>query len=214
MQVTVYRDPSGFDTLQSEWNDLLGRAATNLIFMTHEYQRTWWNCLGQGELFLLAIRTDDGRLVGVIPLFGLLAEDGRYYLNMVGCVEVSDYLDLMVDKDYLPPVHQTFLDYLAQTDEITWDVLSLCSLPQTSPSLTQLVEAAQQRGWSVTVREQNVCPVISLGNSWDDYLAGVNKKQRHEIRRKIRRLETETEVQRGGRDLTARCAWTPSPVLV
>jgi hypothetical protein len=34
------------------------------------------------------------------------------------------------------------------------------------------------------------CPSIPLPGDWETYLAGIDKKQRHEIRRKLRRLET------------------------
>ena len=45
------------------------------------------------------------------------------------------------------------------------------------------------------IRQQDVCPVITLPPSWDDYLAGINKKQRHEIRRKMRKIEREAETE-------------------
>jgi CelD/BcsL family acetyltransferase involved in cellulose biosynthesis len=37
--------------------------------------------------------------------------------------------------------------------------------------------------------------VITLAASWDDYLAGIKKKQRHEIRRKMRKIESEAETR-------------------
>jgi CelD/BcsL family acetyltransferase involved in cellulose biosynthesis len=52
-----------------------------------------------------------------------------------------------------------------------------------------LVDLVKEKGWQVNVEEEEVCPVITLAESWDDYLADVNKKQRHEIRRKLRRAE-------------------------
>jgi len=34
------------------------------------------------------------------------------------------------------------------------------------------------------------CPYIPLPGDWEAYLAGIDKKQRHEIRRKMRRVES------------------------
>lgn len=195
MKIITYRDVRGFEALCSEWDTLLQHASHNLIFMTYRYQRAWWQHLGRGELILIAIRDDDDRLVGLAPLFCAINEQGRRQLNFVGCVDVSDYLDLLVDKNYLTLVQQALLDYLEQSSEIGWDVISLCSLPHNSPTHTQLAEAARARGWQVRVQEQNVCPVITLPDSWEGYLAGIDKKQRHEIRRKMRKLETETEAR-------------------
>lgn len=194
MKTTIYRTASGFEMLRPAWDDLLSRAPLDLIFMTYAYQRAWWHYLGNDNLVLIAIHTDDDQLVGLAPLYTSLEPGGRQQLNFVGCVDVSDYLDLLIDKDYLEPVYQTLLDCLA-SDDIVWDTLSLCSLPHTSATHTRLVETARARGWQVSVRQQNVCPVITLADSWENYLAGINKKQRHEIRRKIRRLEGETEAR-------------------
>ena len=41
---------------------------------------------------------------------------------------------------------------------------------------------------------EDVCPVIDLPATWDEYLASLDKKQRHEIRRKMRRIEREADV--------------------
>jgi CelD/BcsL family acetyltransferase involved in cellulose biosynthesis len=45
----------------------------------------------------------------------------------------------------------------------------------------------------VTVTQQEVCPVIDLPNDWEAYLSALDKKNRHELRRKIRRAEGGTE---------------------
>ena len=47
------------------------------------------------------------------------------------------------------------------------------------------------------MREQeDVCPVVTLpaDGDWDDYLGTLDKKARHEIRRKIRRAEAVGEI--------------------
>jgi CelD/BcsL family acetyltransferase involved in cellulose biosynthesis len=60
---------------------------------------------------------------------------------------------------------------------------------------TELAGAAQRFDWRVEVKEQDVCPVITLPQNWEDYLAAVGKKQRHEIRRKMRKIESEAETR-------------------
>jgi CelD/BcsL family acetyltransferase involved in cellulose biosynthesis len=47
-------------------------------------------------------------------------------------------------------------------------------------------------GWTVNVEREDVCPVLRLGDNVatiDDYLATLSKKERHEVRRKVRRSE-------------------------
>lgn len=195
MQITVYTEASAFETLSQEWDDLLERAVTPPFFMRYSYQRTWWQYLGNDDLVLIAIRNETGQLVGLAPLYGSANAAGQRELSFVGCVDISDYLDLLVDRDYVEPVHQALLDCLANPGGPAWDKLYLCSLPQYSITHTRLAEAARARGWQVAVTEQDVCPVITLPATWDDYLAGIDKKQRHEIRRKIRKIEREARVR-------------------
>jgi CelD/BcsL family acetyltransferase involved in cellulose biosynthesis len=194
MQTEIYTIATAFDTLAEEWACLFDRAVNPPFFMTHRYQRLWWQSLGNDNLALITVRTQTGQLVGLAPLYGSINAAGEQELSFVGCVDISDYLDLLVDRDYVAPVHEALLNFLAGPAAPVWDKLYLCSLPHTSPTHTALAQAAHARGWHVTVAQQDVCPVITLPNTWDDYLAGIDKKQRHEIRRKIRKVETETRV--------------------
>jgi CelD/BcsL family acetyltransferase involved in cellulose biosynthesis len=162
--------------------------------MRYVYQKTWWQYLGNDDLMLISIRTDEGQLVGLAPLYAKTNGAGQREFSFVGCVDVSDYLDLLIDKDYVEAVQQTLLNCLAD-EQMRWDKLYLCSLPQRSLTHSLFAEAARRQGWRVELKQQDVCPVVSLPASWDDYLAGIDKKQRHEIRRKMRRIEREAETR-------------------
>jgi CelD/BcsL family acetyltransferase involved in cellulose biosynthesis len=52
-------------------------------------------------------------------------------------------------------------------------------------------------GWTLNVEREDVCPVVHLpaGIDFDGYLATLGKKDRHEIRRKIRRAEATGEIR-------------------
>lgn len=190
LSVHSYHDPGGFEALAGEWNDLLHRSPADTIFLTFEYQRTWWRNLGGGELLILAVR-DGGELVGIAPLFVAENQAGQRVLATVGCVEVSDYLDLIVARGR-EDVYGALMDYLAGS-ELEWDVLDLCNVHQDSPTLELLPALAEARGWDVSTARDDVCPIVQLPGTWDEYLQMLSKKQRHEVRRKIRRLEAQVE---------------------
>jgi CelD/BcsL family acetyltransferase involved in cellulose biosynthesis len=195
MDTIIYTNSAAFETLAEEWDDLLLRSVNAPFFMRHIYQRTWWRCLGNDNLVIMVFRNEDGQLVGLAPLYGSTNQAGQRELSFVGCVDISDYLDLLVDRNHVEAVHQALLDCLGRDDGPAWDKLYLCSLTQHSVTHTKLAEAARARGWQATVQQQDVCPVIVLPSSWDDYLADLDKKQRHEIRRKIRKIEREAETR-------------------
>ena len=46
MRVITHTTPDVFTTLAAEWNPLLERSAANTIFLTSEWQATWWRELG------------------------------------------------------------------------------------------------------------------------------------------------------------------------
>ncbi len=186
MQAFFYRDESGFEQLAAEWEELLGDSQANTIFMTHAWQSIWWQHLGQGELNIVAVRDEDGRLLGLAPTFARSTE-GQVTLHTVGCVDVSDYLDWIVRRGYEQTVYPALLDALAGPEVSPWTRLSLCNLPEGSPSLTWLPELAQARGWTVERSVDDVAPILELPASWDDYLAALPGKARRELRRKLRR---------------------------
>lgn len=192
MHVTLYTKPTAFDLLAGEWQNLMGRAVTAPIFMTPEYQKTWWEHLGVGDLNILAVREPESQqLIGLAPL---LIDNGE--IRFVGCVDVSDYLDFLIDADYQPQVYQAIVDYLATELAPEWQSAYFCSLAfEHSPTPNALLELTQGKGWSVQSEKEEVCPVITLAESWETYLAGIDKKQRHEIRRKLRRAEAAADVR-------------------
>ena len=192
MQAEIFTDSNAFEELAPEWDNLLERSVNAPFFMRHTYQSIWWKYLGNDDLVLIAIRTDEGQLVGLAPLYAKTNAAGQRELTFVGCVDVSDYLDLMVDGDYVDDVYNALLNCLA---ELSWDKMYLCSLSEKSLTHTRFAELIGERDWNNEVREQDVCPVITLPDSWDDYLAGIKKKQRHEIKRKIRKIENEAETR-------------------
>jgi CelD/BcsL family acetyltransferase involved in cellulose biosynthesis len=71
-----------------------------------------------------------------------------------------------------------------------WDVVDLRRLRVSDPLLPALQAAlsAENASWQVSREQEDVCPVISApSGDWDEYLATLDKKDRHEIRRKMRR---------------------------
>lgn len=193
MKVLVHRDPSVFIALQSEWNALLHRGMTDVIFLTWEWQSTWWDVYRAGELFVVEVRTDEGRLAGIAPWF-IQHAGGERVLRTIGCVDVTDYVDIIVDKQAVSSVQRALADCLAAA-RAEFDRINLCNIPETSPTYQFMPDLLRQRGFDSDLVLQEVCPVIHLPTSWEDYLSMLDKKQRHELRRKIRRAENEAKIE-------------------
>lgn len=192
--------PNGFTALAGEWNRLLQRSRANVFFLTYEWQTTWWEALGTGDLWIVAFRTPDtDELVGIAPLYltertsGFNA--GKQVFTLVGCIEVSDYLDLIMAQGWEADVYAEFLTWLHSAEAPAWDVVDLCNLPEVSLTYTVLPPLAEAAGHTVVVKQEDVAPQFALPLHYETYLQEqVDKKQRHEIRRKQRRAEREAEI--------------------
>ena len=199
LHLTVYGphgSSNGFEALQGEWNELLRRTRTNTIFLTYEWQTTWWDNLGQGELWILAFRkAEHGDLVGIVPFYRVQTAEGRRQLTLVGCIEVSDYLDMIIEIGWEDPVYSALCAWLDSDGAPDWDIVDLCNLPEDSLTYRSLPSVAEALGYSVSVEQEDVAPQFHLPDRFETYLQElVDKKQRHEIRRKQRRVEREAEV--------------------
>ncbi len=195
MKLETYHKETAFHELRPEWNALVQESICNSIFITWEWQATWWKHLGEGELHLLTLRTDDGTLVGIAPLCKVASRVGERVFRWVGCVDVSDYLDVIALPGYERPLYDAILDYLTSPDALPWHYVDLCNIHQRSPTYQTLTDLAKHRGLHARSEVQDVCPVICLPATWDAYLESLDKKQRHEIRRKMRRVQREADAR-------------------
>jgi len=182
-----------------EWNELLKESISDTPFLRHEYQRLWWEHRGGGEwknaqLLLVAAREGE-KLIGIAPLF--VAEyEGQPALLLNGSIEISDYLDVIVRSDDHAKFISGLLDFLASNLAGSWSALDWYNLPDDSPTLAALKAESQIRGWKHLEEVYRPTPRIALNGDFDEYLSRVEKKQRHEIRRKMRRAaESDLDVR-------------------
>ena len=165
---------------EEHWQDLLPRSVVDTLFLTPSWQKVWWEQFGLGAEMMLLCLQNEQVLDGIAPM---ARRNGT--ISLIGDQDVCDYNDFLVSRGAEGRFYPSLLDHL---DGEEWQSLELISLPDHSPTLTYLPDLARQRGYSVEVREEDVVPGVRLPDSWDAYLEGLSKKDRHELRRKFRRL--------------------------
>jgi len=180
------------NALETEWNALLARTANHVPFMRYEYLRDWWETRGGGEWsqsaqLLLVTAYQSGKLVGAAPLFHVEDHQGKSALLLVGSIEISDYLDLLAAPEDIDEFCTELLGFLPAADLPHWETLDLYNILDSSLTLTALQTAAEKKDWAYHQEKLQHSPYIPLPGDWESYLVGIDKKQRHEIRRKLRR---------------------------
>ena len=179
--------PTNFNSLEGEWLALLPQSSFQAVFATPQWQRIWWQSFGQGkELLLLGVREGD-QLVAVAPM---MQQEGT--ISFIGGKDVCDYLDFIVVAGEEERALSAVWRHLASRP---WETLALHSLPHQSQTPRILRELAREEGFYVEVEQEEVCPQLALPSSWEEYLASLSKKDRHELQRKMRRLHREAQVQ-------------------
>jgi CelD/BcsL family acetyltransferase involved in cellulose biosynthesis len=204
MNFILHKDFSDFS--ETTWNALVEQSIADTPFSRYEYLSGWWKTLGGGEwatadghppLLVLVSATENDRLIGIAPLF-ITEYEGQRALMLVGSIEISDYLDLIVRAEDLQRFLSGLLDFLASLSDSAgdWASLDWYNLPDTSPTLAALKAESEKRGWVYHEEVYRPTPRIPLNGSFDEYLSRIDKKQRHEIRRKMRRAaESEKNVR-------------------
>ena len=184
MSYTITKE--SFDSLAFYWANPSHSLRWNLPFVLPPWLKIWWQELGaEAELYLSSVRQGE-RVIGVAPL---LVREGK--ASLVGSVDVCDYLDFVV----APEREQDFFGVLL--DDLKGKGINLLDLRPLRPDstvLTHLVSIAQNRGYEVLCHPEDVSLELDLPSTWDEYLAILTAKQRHEVRRKLRRLSEAGKV--------------------
>jgi len=142
--------------------------------------KVWWEAFGgEGELYLRTLRQGQ-KIIGFAPL--LLDKEAAYF---IGSADVCDYLDFVITPGRESDFFKVLLDDLREQRIKKLDMRPLRS---DSTVLAQLTSIAEDRGYEVTCHPEDVSLELDLPTTWNEYLAILKSKQRHEIRRKLRRL--------------------------
>ena len=148
--------------------------------MLPSWLEVWWQHFGNGsEPYIVSIRYKD-RPIGVAPLW-IQEKTAR----LVGEGSVCDYLDFVVAPGKAHIFYSHLLDHLKR-EGITRLVLK--QLRPDSSVFTYLIPVAEKMGCQIDFESSDQSYELELPPSWDSYLNELTGKERHEIRRKFRRL--------------------------
>ena len=136
--VEVVEDSRGFAALEQEWEDLYRNCPDASPFQSWAWLYSWWEFYGEGrELRLITVRSREGLLVGIVPLM-LERRLGFGRLLFIGTGLASDYLDVLVRRDWAAQVSEAGVRALRQMDD--WHVTELRQMCSTARKVTPLLK--------------------------------------------------------------------------
>jgi len=161
-------------TVEEIWKELFEKAENPSPFTSYE----WFSTLAK---HLLKIDPDiavfhDGNVV-----FGVLGATVTHdAVRAIGDERVTDLYDILCLPGYEHTVTETLAEFVMQRG------LGLDLFPLEIDSA--LAVGLRDRLSGISVGRKDLCPLLILPLTWDDYLHGLDGKSRHELRRKMRRI--------------------------
>ena len=176
---------TSFQEIETEWQSVLQDSPADTLFLTPQWQKVWWDTFGEGQTMCgFSYPVDDG-----VVAIASLAKSGNT-ISFMGSQDTFDYNDFLIRLGYEEGFYQTLLEAMDHQD---FQNLCLFSLRDTSPTLELFPDMARKMGYTVEIEEEDVTSGIALPGTWDEYLALLNKKDRHELRRKLRRIDSQSD---------------------
>jgi CelD/BcsL family acetyltransferase involved in cellulose biosynthesis len=155
-------------------------------FILPEWMEVWWQVFGEGLKPFIRTVKKGSKIIGIVPL---MIKDGT--ACFIGSTDVCDYQDFII----VPGMEQDFFNALL--DDAKKNSIKELDLKHVRPDSTvlmNLVPTAGQRKYQVITEKENVSYEMDLPSSYDEYLESLSTKQRHEVRRKMRRLNEEGNI--------------------
>lgn len=185
--VVVHTTPEAFSL--PVWPELLQRDPDRHVFATPEWNRVWWEEFGAGKELLVLELVRAGETAGIVPLYRKDV-DGRKVLRFVGGIDLTDYLGPICAPEDRRAVAHGLVAWLRSSDA-EWDELDAHNMPVPLGFAEFLVERADTCDFRFALDQEETAAVLPLVPSWDTYLSGLDAKERHELKRKRRRLERD-----------------------
>jgi len=186
MQTSIIHGERVFADLADEWNALVKESIIDTPFQTLAYQQAWWTHLQppDSRLYTIIGRGQNGRLLSIACFYQI-----GNVIHFNGCVEETDYLDIITRAEDAQEAWTAVFDILHSDQSSDWEIIDLCNVPADSPTRQIVPTLVAQHELFLQESIHEVCPIISLPATFDDYLAQIDSKQRREVKRKLRRAK-------------------------
>jgi CelD/BcsL family acetyltransferase involved in cellulose biosynthesis len=185
MNYSVIED--NLDGLKSYRADSRQKLNWSSVFILPGWIDVWLHVFGAGAVTRLRTVRDGDEIIGIAPL---MVEDGSALF--IGSTDVCDYLDFIVTPGRETEFFNVILNEIESSNIKRFD---LKHVRPDSTVLACLAPLAESRGCGVETVRENVSYEMDLPPSFDEFLESLSTKQRHEVRRKLRRLSEEGNIE-------------------
>jgi CelD/BcsL family acetyltransferase involved in cellulose biosynthesis len=174
--------------IRAAWETILEEVPHRSPFLSPLWAEVWLRHFGRSlDPKVLLFRDQGGGATGV-GHFLESSENGKRGLCLLGSRDVWDYRDLAIRPGR---EEEIFLSLASLMKSESFGFIELDSIPQNSPTAEVFPRVMEASGLRVSREAEETVLNLYLPSLWEGFLEGLNGKDRHELRRKLRRLEKE-----------------------
>jgi len=166
----------------SKWK----QSITDSIFLTPfdliSWKKTWIDNYGKD--------LQDSFYFGDNYFAPLMKNNGE--VSFISSKDLCDYNNILISAPDISIIQSLIQEIFKDTDT---KKIFLESIPGDSQLFDYFNNLRNE--FKIEIINEDVSPFLILPNSWEEYLSSLRKKHRHELRRKIRRLEETVEFTSG-----------------
>ena len=170
--------------------DLSDHSGSSLVwtcpFIHPAFMKPWWKHFSKNRNLLIWGIRDNEEIAGIVPL---MEQSG--YARFIGHPDVCDYHDIITKQEKGQFVLTKLLNHLKETG------ISRLHLGLVRPDsfvYRHIHHSAEAASLKMVSQKSGIFYELELTDSWDSFLNRLSGKQRHELRRKIRRLNEAGEI--------------------
>ena len=188
IKVEELSDTLAFRDIKQEWTELLQVSEANQLFLSWEWQYTWWETWAAVlDLKLMLLKAyDSDILVGIAPLYidnlrlrsGIKVSRIQFIGNAwrrQGTVR-TEYLGFIAFKGQSSEVCAAFVEYLLNKKD--WDEFVICDLQKNTDTYKQIKKQQKNGRWFIDVAEQDQGMNIDVLGKFEGYVKGLGRNTR------------------------------------
>ena len=179
--------------IQEEWNTVLQRSSANSLFLTWEWLSAWAQAGGaRCRTFVICVRDEDGKLVGIAPLYlttlrlgGLLSY--RTLRIMASVATGAEYPDVIA----LPEVEADVIQVIAETlkrSRNRWDCLWLPNIATWTGAEERWLKVCRAADFLFHSRAHDF-GAFTLPPNMESYVRSLSSNKRQQLRGELKRIK-------------------------
>ena len=198
-----------FKEKKIEWTDLLNSSDADKLFLSWEWQYSWWDTfapLHNLDLTLLAAYDKHNILIGIAPLYTIKSKTKKFIntkqLQFIGNIcrgkstMLTEFIDFIVARENSSNIKHAFLEYINK--KLEWDEFHLPELKKESSTYSFLIKANTLPNSHIRIVDEYKSYYVDTTSQFSNYISqrGKNTRLRMFNRRKVLNAKGDLTIRR------------------